>query len=93
MEHLNAAVMWATSGPETQMLQSSLGCLRGIWTLLVEYNVITHRSHGGSAFEIISSSPWEKQELLEETRMKGQRDILLGILIEFIKDLLVFRQQ
>lgn len=59
---------------------------------MVEYNVITHGSRGSSAFEIISSSPWEKQELLEETGMKGQRDILLDILVEFIKDLLVFRQ-
>lgn len=92
MQHLSAAVTWATSRPETQTLQSSLGCLMGIWTLLVEYNVITHRSRGSSAFQIIRSSLWEKRELLEETRMKGQRDVRLGILVEFVKDLVICRQ-
>jgi len=58
-------------GPETQMIQSSLGCQVGSWASLVEDNVIAHRSHDSSALQTVSSSPWgKKQELLEERRVK-----------------------
>lgn len=63
----DAALEWCCSdvghiGPQTQMMQSSLGCQLGIWTSLVEDSVITHSSRDSSAFQIVSSSPWGRSK-------------------------------
>lgn len=89
--------LWPTSvqhssGPKTQMMQSSLGCQVGIWTSLVEDNVIRHRSCDGSVFPIVRSSPWGKKQELEQRRVKKQWDVLLDLLVQFSKDRVICRQ-
>lgn len=44
-----------------------------VWISLVEENVMTHRSHDGSVFQVMGNSLWgKKQEPLEERRVKEQ---------------------